>query len=132
MKINMKDDAKINDALVAINGRSASFCYTSASQIRALAIRAEKMLAERGVYKKNAPGSELTVMQAGPTANRYKYSANATRVTLARSSGGWFLTGVEMGTVCPRESELFALAVRPDASADIIARAMSGISVMEA
>ena len=129
MKINIKNDAKINDALRAVNGRSASFCYTGAYEIRALAVRAEQMLAERGVYKKNAPGSELTARMAGPSANRYKYSANATRVTLARTPGGWFLTGVEMGTVSPLEKEVFALIVRPDAGADIIARAMVGIAV---
>ena len=70
MKINIKDDAKINAALLAVNGRSASFCYTGAHEIRALAVRAEEMLTERGVYRKHTPGSELTVMQAGPAANR--------------------------------------------------------------
>ena len=36
MKINLKNDTKINAALRAINGRSASFCYTSAGELRAL------------------------------------------------------------------------------------------------
>jgi hypothetical protein len=129
MKISIKNDAKINAALLAVNGRSASFCYTGAHEIRALADRAEEMLCNRGVYKKHTPGSVLTAMQSGPTARRYKYSANATRVTLLRTSGGWFLTGVEMGTVCPRESGVFALTVRPDAGADIIAHAMRGVGV---
>jgi hypothetical protein len=131
MKINIKDDAKINSALVAINGRSASFCYTAAHEIRTLADRAEKILSDRGVYKKHATGSTLTAMKSGATAKRYKYSANATRVTMAKTSGGWFLTGVEMGTVYPLEKEVFALTVSPDAGADIIARAMSDISVRE-
>ena len=129
MKISIKNDAKINAALLAVNGRSASFCYTGAHEIRALAVRAEEKMAERGVYKKHAPGSVLTAMQSGPTANRYKYSANATRVTLLRTSGGWFLTGVAMGSVYPLDKEVFALIVRPDAGADIIAHAMRGVSV---
>ena len=129
MKINIKNDAKINAALRAVNGRSASFCYTSAYEIRALADRADDMLAERGVYKKNASGSELTARMAGPTANRYKYSANANSVTLLRTSGGWFMTDVGMETVYPRERELFALTVQSDAGADIITHAMAGIAV---
>ena len=130
MKINVKNDTKINAALRAVNGRSASFCYTSASQIRALADRAEDILAERGVCKKNASGSELTARMAGPTANRYKYSANANSVTLLRTSGAWFMTGVWKEVVYPREREYFGVAVQPNAHADILAHAMVGIAVL--
>jgi len=132
MKINIKDDIKINAALRAVNGRSASFCYTDAYQIRALADRANDMLTERGVYKKNAPGSILTARMAGPSANRYKYSANANSVTLTRTSGAWFMTDVGMEIVYPREKELFALTVQPDAGADIVAQAMANISILDA
>jgi len=132
MKINIKNDTKINAALRAINGRSASFCYTNAHQIRALAARADALLTERGVYKKHASGSKLEARMAGPTANRYKYAANATAVTLVRTSGAWFMTDVGMETVYPREKEWFALTVQPDAGADIVAQAMANITVMEA
>jgi hypothetical protein len=131
MKINLKNDTKINAALRAINGRSSSFCYTDAYQIRALATRADALLAERGVYKKHANGSKLEARMAGPTANRYKYSANATAVTLIRTSGAWFMTDVEMETVYPRSKEWFALTVQPDAGADIIARAMNNITITQ-
>ena len=132
MKINIKDDIKINAALRAVNGRSASFCYTDAYQIRTLAARADALLTERGVYKKHASGSKLEARMAGPSANRYKYEANATAVTLIRTSGAWFMTDVGMETVYPRDREWFTLTVQPDASADIIARAMTNITVMEA
>jgi hypothetical protein len=131
MKINIKDDIKINAALRAVNGRSASFCYTDAYQIRALAVRAEEVLSQRGVYKKNASGSALTARMAGPHANRYRYPANATAITLERTSGGWFLTSVWLEVVYPLEKEFFELTVLPNAGADIITSAMSGISVME-
>jgi hypothetical protein len=131
MKINVKNDTKISAALRAVNGRSASFCYTSAYQIRALADRADDILAERGVCKKNASGSELTARMAGPSANRYKYSANANNVTLVRTSGAWFMTDIRMETIYPRERELFALTVQPDAGADIVDHAMAGIAIIK-
>jgi hypothetical protein len=132
MKVNLANDTKINTALRAVNGRSASFCYTDAYQIRALANRANDMLTDRGVYKKNAPGTELTARMAGPSANRYRYPANATAVTLTRTSGGWYLTGVTMDTVYPLEKEFFKLTVQPNAGADIVARAMENISITKA
>jgi hypothetical protein len=132
MKINLKNDTKINATLRAVNGRSASFCYTDAYQIRALADRANDMLTERGVYKKNAPGTKLTARMSGPSANRYKYAANATAVTLTRTSGGWFLTNVWMEVVYPLEKEFFKLTVGPNAGADIVAQAMANISIVGA
>jgi hypothetical protein len=132
MKINLKNDTKINAALRAINGRSASFCYTAAGELRALAARADALLTKRGVYKKHASGSKLEARMAGPTANRYKYSANANSVTLIRTSGSWFMTDVSMETVYPRDKEWFALTVGPNAGADIVAQAMANISIMKA
>tara|TARA_R110000787_G_scaffold3825_5_gene14689 strand:+ start:448 stop:846 length:399 start_codon:yes stop_codon:yes gene_type:complete len=132
MKINLKNGSQIDAALHAINGRSESFCYTTADEIRALAIRADKTLADRGACKKHASGSILNACPAGPSAKSYKYRANATRVTLTRSAGGWYLTGVSMGTVYPRTRELFALTVPASAAADIVSHAMSGISIANA
>ena len=130
MKINVKNDTKINAALRAVNGRSASFCYTSASQIRALADRADATLNDRGVRKKNASGTKLTARMAGPSANRYRYPANANGVTLLRTSGAWFMTDVWKEVVYPREKEYFGVAVQPNAHADILAHAMVGIAVL--
>ena len=131
MKINIQNSAKIDAALRAVNGRSASFCYTDSYQIRALAVRAEETLAERGVRKKHASGSVLSASPAGGSRN-YKYAANATCATLTRTPGGWFLTGVKMGTVYPGTRELFTLTVPASAAADIVSRAMSGICEADA
>jgi len=129
MKINIKNSVKIDAALRAVNGRSASFCYTDAYEIRALAVRAEETLAERGVRKKHVRGSTLDASPAGASAKNYKYAANASRVTLTRTPGGWYLTDVAMGSVYPCAPELFALTVPDKAASDIVAHAMSGITV---
>lgn len=131
MKINIQNDKKINAALRAVNGRSAAFCYTDASELRALAQQADNTLNKRGVRKKNAPGTELTARMAGPYANRYRYSANANSVTLVRSSTAWFLTDIGMEMVYPREKELFEMKVRPSAVADIVTHAMANITMTD-
>ena len=127
--INLKDDAKIRAALSRVNGRSTSFCITDACDVRALAARATAMLLERGVLKRDLPGTILTVCPAGPAQARYKYSANSTLITLRRGGTHWFLTSVKRCSVSPTERELFSLLVSPAASASIVARAMQSIEV---
>tara|TARA_R110000737_G_scaffold158775_1_gene186902 strand:- start:217 stop:645 length:429 start_codon:yes stop_codon:yes gene_type:complete len=131
MKINLKNSVKINAALDSVNGRSASFCYTSASELRALVARAESVLSQRGVFKRNFPGAVLSARQDGPYASRYKYPANATLVKMQRTSGGWFLVSAQMSSVLPCEKELFHLAVSPDAGCDVARYAMRDMSVRE-
>ena len=131
MKINLKNSVKINAALDSANGRSASFCYTSASELRALVARAESVLSERGVFKRNFLGAVLSARQDGPYASRYKYPANATLVKMQRTSGGWFLVSAQMSSVLPCEKELFHLAVSPDAGCDVAKYAMRDMSVLE-
>ena len=131
MKINLKNSIKINAALDSVNGRSASFCYTSASELRALVARAESVLSQRGVFKRNFPGAVLSARQAGPYASRYKYPANATRVEMRRTGGGWFLVSAQMSSVLPCEEGLFHLAVSPNAGCDVAQYAMRDMAILE-
>ena len=126
--INLKDDAKIRAALSRVNGRSTSFCITDACDVRALAARATTMLLDRGVLKRDLPGTILTVCPAGP-ARGTVYTANSTLITLRRGGTHWFLTSVKRCSVSPTERELFSLCVSPAAGASIVARAMRSIEV---
>ena len=128
MKINLKNSAKVDTALKHVNGLSASFCYTRAKELRALAERAESVMSERGVNKRNFRGVVLKARQDGPYSNRYKYSANATVVNLRRSSGAWFLVEARLSSVSPCAYEIFHLSVPPEARSDIVSYAMRGIS----
>ena len=123
-------DPKMNDvkenytavilALDAINGRSSSFCITTFWAVAEAAKAAEKALS--AIPAKARVGTIVSHRMAGPWANRYKYSANATCIRLERTSGGWYLVDVTMSTVYPKESVLFKISIT-HATRDAIVKA---------
>jgi hypothetical protein len=92
IKIILEKAQKIEDALREINLRSTAHTYTSFADIEALIVDAEKRLTNLLVAKKHFPGAVFVATSGGSVANAYKYSRDATSVTLMRKASGWFLT----------------------------------------
>jgi hypothetical protein len=85
---------KIEDALEATNGRATAHTYTMADEIREIAKGAEDQLAASGVPLAERSGCTITATSGGAVANRYKNQRIATRVTLIRGSGAWYITEI--------------------------------------
>jgi len=92
---------KIFDALEGINGKATAHTFTTANEIRAVAKMAEDQLAASGVPLAARAGCEIIATSGEVVANRYKNKRIATRVTLQRGSGAWYLTSVSTTEIYP-------------------------------
>jgi hypothetical protein len=122
---------RVEAALSSVNGRAESFALTTYGDVRAVVRKAEERLNNLGVSKKNQLGAEVTFVPSGPTANSYKYAAITTRITLIRTSGGWFLTSVARDEVYPNANERLRIALSSDGCEQIVAVAMRDIVEVE-
>lgn len=85
---------KIFDALEAVNGKATAHTYTTAEEIRLVAKMAESQLEASGVPLADRSGCEIIATSGDAVANRYRHKRNATRVTLKRGSGAWYITEI--------------------------------------
>jgi len=92
IKITQASTAKIEAALALVNGTAVSHTYSRFDQIEALIVDAEKRLTNLLVAKKYFVGARFNATSGYAVGNAYKYSRDATSVTLTRKSSGWFLT----------------------------------------
>lgn len=119
--ITLNVDAReaVEAALREVNGRATAFTVTAFAEVVAIAANATKLLDRRDVRIADRAGVTVTFRPAGPSANRYKYSAPSTLVTLRLASDGktWRLAAVEADTVFPRSGETFAMSMTPAAHA---------------
>ena len=95
IKVSAPNSAAIEAALHQSNGRADTHTYTDFAEIADLAATAERELLRIVGAKKDLPGAIFVSTSGTAVANAYKYSRQATRVTLERRATGWFLTDVE-------------------------------------
>jgi len=94
IKITQSNSKKIEAALREINQKSTAHTYTQFDQIEALIVDAEKRLTNLLVAKKHFPKAIFDATSGFAVGNSYKYSRDATRVTLTRKGSGWYLVDV--------------------------------------
>ena len=120
MKINVKDIAKVQTALDAVNGRARTHTYTLATDVLRLARLADDARIRLYLTKKDALGMECRYISGDPVANAYKYGRTVTQVTLRYCRTGWFLVSCKRhdyyGTT-GGDHELVVLTARNDAAA---------------
>jgi len=92
IKITQSNSKKIEAALREINLRSTAHTYTQFVQIEALVEDAETRLVNLLGAKKHFVNARFDATSGFAVGNSYKYSRDATRVTLTRKLTGWFLT----------------------------------------
>ena len=103
IKITQSNSKKIEEALRKINLRSTAHTYTQFVQIEALVEDAETRLINLLGAKKNFAGAIFYAASGFAVPNSYKYSRDATRVTLTRKPTGWYLTAV-VSTIVYKEA----------------------------
>ena len=94
IKITQSNSKKIEAALREINLRSTAHTYVGFDQIESLVEDAEKRLTNLLGAKKHFLGAIFDAASGYAVGNSYKYSREATRVTLTRKFTGWYLTAV--------------------------------------
>ena len=90
-KITQANAQKIEAVLREINLKSTAHTYTRFDQIEALVEDAESRLTALLGAKKHFVGALFDATSGFGVCNSYKYSREATCVTLVRKAGGWYL-----------------------------------------
>ena len=91
MRINLKNDGKIRDALASVNGTASAHTFTSASDIALGLAMAETELKSLALARAQWKGARVTIHSKGPTASSYRFVAIGTAVELERGASGWFM-----------------------------------------
>jgi len=91
IKITQSNSKKIEAALREINLKSTAHTYTQFVQIEALIVDAETRLVNLLGAKKYFVGARFNATSGYAVGNAYKYSRDATCVTLTRKLTGWYL-----------------------------------------
>ena len=94
IKITQANSQKIEAVLREINLKSTAHTYVRFDHIEALVADAESRLINLLKAKKHFAGAIFDATSGFAVGNSYKYSREATRVTLTRKGSGWFLTDV--------------------------------------
>ena len=118
IKITQSNSKKIEEALRKINLRSTAHTYTNFNDIENLTIDAESRLTNLIGAKKNFAGAIFYAASGFAVGNSYKYSRDATSVTLTRKSSDWYLTAV-VSTIVYKEGGKKCLRLTEDQ--DVIA-----------
>jgi predicted short-subunit dehydrogenase-like oxidoreductase (DUF2520 family) len=92
IKITQANAQKIEAVLREVNQKSTAHTYVRFDQIEALVADAESLLIKLLSAKKHFPGAVFVATSGASVPNAYKYSRDATCVTLTRKPTGWFLT----------------------------------------
>ena len=92
IKITLANAQKIETVLREINAKKIEHTYTRFDEIESLVVDAESRLTNLVGSKKNFVGALFYAASGAAVPNAYKYSRDATSVTLTRKSSDWFLT----------------------------------------
>ena len=128
IKITQSNAKKIETALREINLKSTAHTYTQFVQIEALIVDAETRLVNLLGAKKNFAGALFDATSGYAVGNAYKYSREATRVTLTRKAGGWYLVDV-VSTVIYRDAGKKSLKLTCDQDAIVYKKMRENYSI---
>jgi hypothetical protein len=101
IKICAENEAAIEAALRAVNGRASTHAWTLLSEIERVANRAERELEGLGIPKAERAGAVYSAESGGQLAKAYKYKATGTWIELTRRGAGWYLTDASGTTFYP-------------------------------
>jgi len=99
IKITQANSQKIEAVLREINMKSTAHTYVRFDQIESLVEDAESRLISLLGAKKNFAGAIFDAISGGAVPNAYKYSRDATCVTLTRKSSDWYLVDAVSTTI---------------------------------
>ena len=109
MKINTGEKAKVEAALIAVNGTSCAFTVSSQREIVSIVMDAEKLLKEKGIPEKLWAGTKVLFVPSGPKSSACKCAIITTKITLLRGRRAWFLVDVERVYTYTKKDRLMTL-----------------------
>jgi len=128
IKITQSNSKKIEAALREVNLRSTAHTFVNFAQIEALIVDAESRLTNLLKAKKHFAGATFDATSGFAVGNSYKYSRDATRVTLTRKGSGWFLTDV-VSTVIYKDAGKKSLKLTCDQDAIVYKKVRTNYSI---
>jgi hypothetical protein len=128
IKVTKENEAAIESALAAINGRASAFAITGYWEVWKVADAAESHLS--ALPKAERVGAVAVHVPDGPAAKAYKYRAASTRLSLERRATGWFLTEIERTEVYPGTSGYLRLSITQAQADEIARRAVAGFRIL--
>jgi hypothetical protein len=93
--VGIMHDAKVNQALLQVNGKACDHTFTQGAQIFELSKLAESRLEALRLPKKYRQGAQLEAVSGSPVPNKYKFNRVGTRIMLERGATDWFLVSVK-------------------------------------
>ena len=99
IKIEKKNQAAIEAALLSVNGRAHDHAYTTFGAVEKIAQESEKQVIWLVGSKKAAVGALVESTSGKDMPKAYRYSRVGTTVNIERCSTGWFLVGVAPATL---------------------------------
>jgi len=105
IRIHEDNAVAIEAALHKANGAALTHTFNCYSDIEAEADLASSRLGELGLPVKLWKGARFRTWSGGRVAKSYKYSRQATMVTLERRATGWFLVDVQQTAVWEKPPE---------------------------
>ena len=131
IKITIKNMAKIDTLLDAVNGRATEHVFLDYNQIADIAKENDRHVLSILGSKKAAVGATLTETSGDKAGNRYKYARKATEITMERFPTGWFLTAVESVEIWPNQGGEWTLTLTAEQDAVAVAKLRERYSVGE-
>lgn len=128
IRISAENEKKIESELKKVNGLSSAHCYTLFSEIKLIAKCAEDAT-RKLLTKKDMAGATFAVESGRAMPGSYKGVRNTTKIEIARTSTGWFLTSVNRGNLWPSQHGCERLTLTSAQSEIAVARFLSGFSV---
>lgn len=119
IKIVEANREAIEAALAAVNGKAESFTISSFAQVRVVADALAQQFKDDGVTLREAAGAVARHRPAGPYANKYRYAAKSTIITVVVGANGkdFYLTGVQSSGVAPKQAELWDVRLKAESKA---------------
>jgi len=130
IKIEYKNHAIIESELRAINGKKGSHTFYLSHQIDRIAAEAEEKIAALSIAKKHRAGATYVAQSGEELPSAYKYGAATTTVTIARTSGGWYITDIRASTLYPRSKPARSLHITQEQDAIAIAAIRNGYKII--
>jgi hypothetical protein len=120
IKLAKENEAAIEAALKAVNGRASTHAWTTLFELEKAAFWAEKRLERLELPKAVRPGARFVAQSGETLPNAYKYQATTTTVELLRRGAGWYLVDAMQSGLYPKATPRHVLTLTPAQDAKAI------------
>lgn len=102
IKVCAENQATIEAALKAVNANRTEHTYTDFVEVDAMATRAEEELSSLSLPIKMRPGARWDETSGASVPSKYRYTRDATSISLERRPAGWYIVGISAARIYQR------------------------------